>query len=152
MKHTPITRISETVVIPANAQALWKTVRNFSNIALWHRDVRDSTLEDGGPGDRVGAVRALHLKNGTLIREQLTALSDKDLTYSYSVIESPFPIAHHSSTVSFLSIEGGSKTLVAWSAEFALTQGDPDALADGIRQSVILAGFEGLAQLASKNR
>jgi hypothetical protein len=44
----------------------------------------------------------------------VTALSDKDMSYSYSVIESPLPLAYHSSTVSLLGVEGGAKTLATW--------------------------------------
>jgi hypothetical protein len=81
----------------------------------------------------------------------LPALSDKDMSYSYSVIESPLPLAYHSSTVSLLGIEGGAKTLATWCVEFRLTQGDPEQLANAIHSSVILPGFQGLSKLAVGN-
>jgi hypothetical protein len=84
-----------------------------------------------------------------LLREKVTAISDKDTTYSYSVIESPFPLAHHTSTVSLAPIGGGNRTVVTWSAEFSLREGDPSQVAANIRQSVVLLGFEGLRTLAS---
>jgi hypothetical protein len=73
--------------------------------------VEDCIIEGGGPADRVGAVRAIHLRDGAPLRERVTALSDKDMSYSYSVIESPLLLAYPSSTVSLL---GGAKTLATW--------------------------------------
>ncbi len=84
-----VTRISDSAIIDAPPELIWKILRDFSSIAQWHPEVQDCLIEDGGPSDRVGAIRAIHLRDGTPLREQLTALSDKDMSYSYSVIESP---------------------------------------------------------------
>ncbi len=144
-----LTRVSETTVIEGDPSPLWAILRDFSNVARWHPDVKDCVIEDGGPGDRVGAVRAIHLTTGMLIREKVTAISDKDMTYSYSVIESPFPLAYHTSTVSLARVDAADRTAVTWSAEFSLREGDPGQVATSIRQSVIFLGFEGLRTLAS---
>ena len=82
------------------------------------------------------------------MRKRVTALSDKDMSYSYSVIESPLPLAYHSSTVSLVGIGGGAKTLATWCVEFRLTQGDPEWMANVIYSGVILPGFQGLSKLA----
>jgi len=79
-------------------------LRDFSTLAQWHPAVQDCIIEGGGPADRGGAVRAIHLNYGTPLRERVTALSDNDMSYSCSVIESPLPLSYHSSTVSLLSI------------------------------------------------
>ena len=143
-----VTRISDGVIIDARPELLWKTLRDFSTIAKWHPEVQDCLIEDGGPSDRVGAIRAIHLRDGTPLRERVTALSDKDMSYSYSVIESPLPLAYHSSTVSLLSVQSGTKTLATWYVEFRLKQGDPEQMASAIHAGVILPGFQGLAKLA----
>ena len=145
-----ITRVSDSAIILASPETIWKTMRDFNNIALWHTDVRSSQIEDGGSGDQVGAVRFLHLQNGAPVRELLTALSDKDRTYSYSIIESPFPLLYHSSTVSLMPVEGGSKTLMTWYVEFTVKEGDASLLAAAIHKGVILAGFQGLAKFIAK--
>jgi hypothetical protein len=108
--------------------------------------VQSSRIEDGGSGDQVGAVRLLHLQNSAPVREQFTALSDKDRTYSYSIIESPFPLLYHSSTVSLMPVEGGSKALITWYVEFVVKEGDPNLLAASIHKGVILSGFQGLSK------
>src|SRR5262249_3975397 len=109
---TTITRLSDSTVINVAPEVIWRTLRDFGALIKWHPDVRDCVIEDGGSGDRVGSVRLIHLRDGTPVRERITALSDKDMSYSYSVIESPMPLAYHSSTVSLQAIEGGSKTLM----------------------------------------
>ena len=147
-----VTRVSETTVIEGDPSRLWAILRDFSNVARWHPDVKDSVIEDGGPGDRVGAVRALRLSSGIRIRERVTAISDKDMTYSYSVVESPFPLAYHTSTVSLAPVDGDNRIAVTWSVEFSLREGDPSQIATSIRQSVILLGFEGLRALASTHK
>ncbi len=146
-----VTRISDGTIINAPPELIWKTLRDFSTIAQWHPAVQDCIIEGGGPADRAGAVRAIHLRDGTPLRERVTALSDKDMTYSYSVIESPLPLAHHSSIVSLQGVEGGSKTLATWYVEFRLTQGAPEQMANTIHAGVILPGFQGLAKLGAGN-
>ena len=103
------------------------------------------------PLTALGQFARFHLRDGAPLRERVTALSDKDMTYSYSVIESPLPLAHHSSTVSLQGVEGGSKTVATWYVEFRLRQGDPDQVAKTIHAGVILPGFQGLAKLAAGN-
>jgi hypothetical protein len=145
------TRISDSAIIDAPPELIRKVLRDFSAVAQWHPAVEDCIIEGSGPADRVGAVRAIHLRDGTPLRERVTALSDKDMGYSYSVIDSPLPLAYHSSTVSLLGIEGGAKALATWYVEFRLTQGDPEQMANAIRSSVILPGFQGLSKLAVGN-
>ncbi len=145
-----VTRISDSAIIDASPELIWKTLRDFSTIAQWHPAVQDCVIEGGGVADRVGAVRAIHLRDGTPLRERVTALSDKDMSYSYSVIESPLPLAYHSSTVSLLGLEGGTKTLATWYVEFQSNQGDPEQMANAIRSGVILPGFQGIAKLGSR--
>jgi hypothetical protein len=150
-KPVTVTRLSDSAIIDAGPELIWKTLRDFSAIARWHLAVQDCIIEGDGLADRVGAVRAIHLRDGTPLRERVTALSEKDMSYSYSVIESPLPLEYHSSTVSLMGIAGGTKTLVTWYVEFRLTQGDPQQMANGIHAGVILPGFQGLAKLAADN-
>jgi len=146
-----LTRICDSAIIDAPTESIWKTLRDFGSIARWHPAVRDCLIEGGGPGDQVGAVRTIHLQDGTPLRERITALSDKDMSYSYSVIESPFALAYHSSTVSLLSVQASTMTFATWYVEFRLQQGDTQQMAGSIHSGVILPGFQGLIKLASKH-
>jgi hypothetical protein len=143
-----LTRIFDATILDVPPELIWETLRDFGGIVWSHPDVRDCLIEDGSSGNRIGAARTIHLADGTPIRERRTAISDKDLSYSYSVVEPPLSLAYHSSTVSWVAVEEGSRTLLTWSAEFTLGQGDPEQMADSIHSLVILPGFGGLAKLA----
>jgi hypothetical protein len=143
-----MTEVHASTVIDLPVAGLWQTLRDFGNIARWHPDVAESHLEEGGTANQVGAVRALHLRNGTPVRERLLALSDAEFYYTYSVIESPFPVRNHRSTVRLFPVTTSDQTFVPWEAEFEVTDGDPATMAQGVLQGVVLLGFEGLRGLA----
>jgi hypothetical protein len=108
----------------------------------WHPDVIECHLESGS-GQQAGAVRTIRLRNGIWIRERLLAISPQDRFYTYAVIESPLPIREHESTVRFTSLNN-SQTEVKWTAQFMVVEGDPKALADGVKVGVLDLGVEGL--------
>lgn len=64
------------------------------------------------------------------------------------VIEAPYPFRDHRSTVRLYPVTTSNQTFVTWEAEFVMLSGDADIIAQGILQSVILSGFEGLRKLA----
>ena len=59
------TRISDCAIIDAPPELVWKVLRGFSAVAQWHPAVENCIIEGGGPADRVGTVRAIHLRDGT---------------------------------------------------------------------------------------
>lgn len=140
-------RAYASAVIDRPIEEVWKRVHDFNNVAAWHPAVAESRVEDGGAGDRVGCVRVLRMADGARVRERLTALSDAEHSYSYSVVESPFPIRDHRSTVLFLPVTAGGRTFVQWSAEFEVTAGSADEMVDGVVHGTMLPGFAGLARL-----
>jgi uncharacterized protein YndB with AHSA1/START domain len=77
------TRISDGAIIDAPPELIWKVLRDFSAVAQWHPAVEDCIIEGGGPADRVGAVRAIHLPDGAPWRERVIALSDKVMNHPY---------------------------------------------------------------------
>ena len=145
-------RAYASAVIDSPVEDVWKHVHDFNNVAAWHPAVAESRVEDGGAGDRVGCVRVLRMTDGADVRERLTALSDTEHSYSYSVVDSPFPIRGHRSTVSFLPVTADGQTFVQWSAEFEVTAGNPDEVVEGVVQGTMMPGFAGLARLAGQPR
>jgi Polyketide cyclase / dehydrase and lipid transport len=134
--------VEQAEVIDASIGELWELVANFNNITSWHPDVASSQLEHGS-GMEAGSIRALHLRDGTPVREQLLAISAAEHSYSYSVIESPLPLKNHSSTVQFEPV-AANRTRVIWRADFEADGADPGELASGVKSSVIAAGIKGL--------
>jgi len=141
-------RAYASAVIDSPIDEVWRHVHDFNNVAAWHPAVAESSIEDAGQGDRVGCIRVLRMADGARVRERLTALSDKDHSYSYSVVESPFPIRGHYSTVSFVPVTADGRTFVQWSAEFEVTAGNAQDVVDGVVQGTMLPGFAGLARVA----
>jgi Polyketide cyclase / dehydrase and lipid transport len=143
-----LTHVERTVLIDATPQALWAHLRDFNNVAHWHPDVTDSRLA-AGRGDQPGAVRAIHLRNGMALQEQLIDRSDVAMRYVYTVLESPLPLAYHRSSVSLAAVGGGKRTQVTWQADFALAEAagiGVDDFAQGIAAGVMELGFKGMAQ------
>jgi Polyketide cyclase / dehydrase and lipid transport len=141
---SPLTRVSSSTVIEASVDAVWELLKNFGNISNWHPDVREARIESGGTGRKPGDIRSIRLQDGTPVREQLLAISDASKSYTYSVIEAPFPIRNHRSTLS-LSATPDDRTAITWMAEFAVDVGvDAAAIAAGVRKGVIETGFDGL--------
>jgi hypothetical protein len=136
--------VSASAVIDAPVDAVWALLENFGNVSRWHPDVSESRIEGGGSGRNPGDIRSIRLRDGTPVREKLSALSDASKSYTYSVIEAPFPIRNHSSTVR-LSTKPNDRTAITWTAEFTVDAGvDATALAAGVRTGVIESGLEGL--------
>jgi hypothetical protein len=145
-----LTHVSSSTVIDAPVDAVWALLGNFSNIAHWHPDVAESRIENGGTGRDLGDVRLLKLRDGTLIREKLLAISDEFKAFTYSLIEVPLPIEDYISTVS-LSVAPDNRTAIAWIAQFAVDDGvDPTTIASEVRTRVMELGFAGLKAAAGR--
>ena len=66
--------VSTSSVVPADAETVWRVVRDFDGLPTWHPAISASELEDGARTDQVGAVRHLTLGDGGAVRERLVAL------------------------------------------------------------------------------
>lgn len=62
---------------------IWTLVRDFDNYPRYIEGVAESRIEDGKPGDAVGAVRSFRMGNGW-VRQRLVALSDAERTFTYA--------------------------------------------------------------------
>ena len=137
-------RVYVSTVIGAPAASVWERVRDFNGLPNWLPSVRDSRIEDALPADRVGCVRSFHLQNGDHLRERLLGLSDFDLFQTYSILESPMPLADYVATLRLTPVTDGDRTFAEWSAEFECAEADEEGLVQGIGQNVFQAGFDSL--------
>jgi len=137
-------RVYVSSVINAPAAKVWERVRDFNALSKWHPRIRDSRIEEGLPADKVGCIRSMHLQNGDAIREQLLALSDYDMSYTYSMLEGPMPLADYVATLRLTPVTVEDRCFMEWSAEFECA---PEATADlvsGIGTNVFRGGMEAL--------
>ena len=125
----------------------WKLFREIypAPVAEPIDDPDTPEIEGGKPSDQVGCVRVLTLQDGARIRERLLEMSDLGCHYSYSILESPLPVANYRATLRLRRITDGNRTLADWSASF-----DPDppekqaATEDFVRKAVFQGGFDAL--------
>ena len=137
-------RVYVSSVVDAPAQRVWERVRDFNGLPRWHPRIAESHIEEGEPADRVGCIRNFRLQNGDQIREQLLALSDYDLVCTYSILDSPMPLADYVATLRLTPVSDGDRCFVEWSAEFACEPEVEQDLVTGISRDVFQTGFDAL--------
>ena len=137
-------RVFVSTVIGAPTDKVWERIRDFNGLPTWHPAIRESQIENAEPADKVGCIRDFSLQNGDRIREQLLGLSDYDMFFTYSILESPMPLENYVSTLRLTPITDGERTFAEWSAEFDCALEEEAGLVDGIGTNVFQGGFESL--------
>jgi hypothetical protein len=141
-----VVRVYTSSVIDAAAEAVWDVVRDFNALSRWHPLIVDSRIENSQASDKVGCIREIRLRDGGRIREQLLTLSDFDYQCTYSILESPMPLANYIATLKLTPITDGNRAFAEWSAEFDCDEAQERELAENIGQGVFQAGFNALKQ------
>lgn len=129
--------VEESVQLNAKPAAVWALVGDYNGLYRWHPAVAKSERED--------KTRVLTLGNGAQITEMLLSKNEQQHNYTYSITESPLPVADYKSSISVQSDgQGGSK--VIWSSSFNAA-GASDSDAEGAIRGVYQAGLENLDKL-----
>ena len=137
-------------VIPAPAGTVWQTVRDFNGLPNWTPFVAESRIEQNMPADRVGCIRNFSLKDGGRIRERLLALSDYEMSCTYSILESPMGVENYIATLSLTPVTDGNQTFAEWTAEFDAAPEREGELVQFIGGSVFQAAFNSLKERLSR--
>jgi len=137
-------KVFTSSVIDAPAERIWAVIRDFNGMPGWHPAIADSRIEQNHPSDKVGCIRSFTLKDGGRIREQLLALSDFDLSVTYSILESPMGVDNYIATLRVTPITDGNRAFAEWTAEFDCVEGRERELAQLIGQGVFQGGFDAL--------
>jgi hypothetical protein len=141
-----MTQVYISSVINAPAPDVWRVVRNFNGLPDWTPFVAESRIEQNLPPDQIGCVRNFTLRSGSRIRERLLALSDYDLSCTYSILESDMGVENYISTLSLTPVTDGNVTFAEWTADFDCAEEREQALIQQIGQSVFQAAFTHLKQ------
>lgn len=141
-----MTRVYVSSVIPAPAANVWRRVRDFNGLPEWTPFVAESRIEQGLPSDKVGCIRNFILTDGGTIREQLLALSDYDMSCTYSILESPMGVEDYIAKLSLTPVTDGNVTFAQWQADFDCAPEREQALIDQIGKNVFQAAFNALRQ------
>ncbi|HEV3427705.1 MAG TPA: SRPBCC family protein [Paraburkholderia sp.] len=110
---------SASIRIAATPDAVWQLIGGFNSLPDWLPYIPTSELSEGG------RVRRLATPGGDVIVERLEAFDHRQRSYSYSILQAPFPVTGYRSTLSVTAIEDGQAAQVDWSGEFT-----PDGVSD----------------------
>lgn len=134
-------KVIRSTILPAPVEAVWAMLRDFNGHDQWHPAVDTSQIERGREADRVGCIRRFKLTDGAELREQLLALSDADMAYSYCLLETPIPLLNYVSHVQLIPVTDLDHTFWQWTGSFDTPPGEQDALADMVGNDIYDAGF-----------
>ena len=131
-------------VIAAPAGSVWSVIRNFNGLPDWTPFVAESRIEQNMRPDQVGCIRNFSLRDGGRIRERLLALSDYDMSCTYSILESPMGVENYVATLSLTPITDGDATFAEWTADFDAPDAREPELVQSIGRDVFQAAFTAL--------
>lgn len=112
-------RCCNSIVVDAPISEVWRTIRDFHDMA-WATGVVSSITNPGTvPGDQAGARRIL---NG-VFEETLLSLHDPTRSFSYRVDDGPGPLARgtvreYIGRVQLLPVTENATTFVIWESTF----------------------------------
>jgi len=131
-------KVSMSQQLNVSADQAWQLVGGFNALPDWHPAVENSELTEEGQ------QRTLALAGGGKIVEKLENMDDGSRTYTYSIVESPLPIANYTATI---KITGeGDNCKIDWSSEFDAV-GAPEGDAMEAIQGIYQAGFDNLKKM-----
>lgn len=134
-------KVIRSTIMPAPVEAVWDMLRDFNGHDQWHPAIATSQIERGLPSDKVGCVRKFKLGDGSELREQLLALSDADLAYSYCLLETPIPLFNYVSHVRLIPVTDTDHTYWQWEGQFDTPADQREAMAALVGNDIYDAGF-----------
>lgn len=106
-----------STVLEHSPADVWALIRDFANYA-WAGVTGEAIIEDGRPGDAVGAVRSVRTGERH-IRQRLLAHSDIERSYTYEFAGPiPFPVQNYRATLRVTPVVDGGRAFVDWWATF----------------------------------
>lgn len=134
-------KVIRSTVLAAPVEAVWDMLRDFNGHDQWHPAIASSVIERRLPSDKVGCVRRFKLQDGSELREQLLALSDADLAYSYCLLETPIPLFNYVSHVRLIPVTDADHTYWQWEGHFNTPAETRDAMIATVGTDIYNAGF-----------
>ncbi|MBN3761551.1 SRPBCC family protein [Burkholderia sp. Ac-20365] len=95
----------------ASPDAVWQLIGGFNSLPDWLPYIPGSELSEGG------RVRRLSNLAGEVIVERLEAFDNTARSYTYSILQAPFPVTGYRATLRVQEVEDGA-TQVEWFGEF----------------------------------
>ena len=134
-------KVSLSSAYPVSPEVIWKMIGGFNSLPNWHPAVAKCDIESKGNA----TLRRLHLMGGGTILEKLEKSDEDGQSYSYTILESPLPVANYSATIRVSEAEGGGCS-IEWSSEFE-PKGAPETDASKVVEGIYQAGFDNLRKM-----
>ena len=118
-----------SIEIPASVDQVWQLMGGFDSLPDWLPFIPKSVVSEGG------RVRTLTTSDGGTVIERLEAFDNRQRSYSYSIIQAPFPVVDYLSTIAVVATADSNITRVEWSGSFTpvnVNDADAKALFSGI--------------------
>lgn len=123
-------------------EKVWAIIGDFCGIQSWHPAVESCT-----PSEKDGAqFRTLALKGGGTIVEKLESWNEAEHAYTYSIVESPLPVANYTSTLSVKADDDGGAG-IRWLGNFD-AKGATDEEAKAVIEGIYEAGLAAILEKA----
>jgi hypothetical protein len=100
------------IEISVQADKVWQLIGGFNALPNWLPYITYSELQEEG------RVRHLANPDGGAIIEPLMAFDEKQRSYSYHILQAPFPVKDYFSTLRVKSTPDGNGSRVEWFGEF----------------------------------
>ncbi len=139
-----LVRLSRSTVVDAPVGMIWHLLRDFNSHASWHPAISASHIQADEPPDSVGAVRVFRLADGSLLSEQLIALSDREHELTYCLLEAPLPLIDYVATMRLRPVTDGDRTFITWESRFRPPKDQAVRLARLVSDDIYDAGFAAL--------
>jgi NADPH:quinone reductase len=145
-------RVSRSTIIEAPVDAVWAVLRDFNSHERWHPAVAASQIEQRRASDEVGCVRDFRLaEGGAGLREQLLAVSDRDFTLTYCILDAPFPLEGYVATIRLKPVTDGDRTFWSWESRFSAPPDRAEELKQLVGEGIYEAGFAAVRSLFARN-
>lgn len=124
-------KASASLDLPVSAEDVWKLVGGFQALPDWLPMIVESLPQEGGH------VRHLRTADGTIIVERLHSYDAEACTYSYSIVEGPFPVTEYLATLK-VEATGDKSSKVTWGGSFT-----PVGVSDAEVETLFKGVYEG---------
>ncbi|MBK0055064.1 SRPBCC family protein [Stenotrophomonas sp. S39] len=126
---------SASLTVPASADRVWNLIGGFDSLPDWLPYIPTSTLSEGG------RVRHLANPDGDAIVERLEAFDQAGRSYTYSILQAPFPVTGYRSTLRVVELDHGAR--IDWSGAFTPV-GVSDEAASALFEGIYRDGLRAL--------
>jgi uncharacterized protein YndB with AHSA1/START domain len=134
-----------TIDLSVPPDEVWQLIGGFGSLPDWLPFIPQSKLTDGG------RVRHLQSPDGQTIVERLEKYDLSARTYSYSILQAPFPVTGYLATITVTPADGGKGSHVEWAGTFT-PKGVTDAEVHKLFHGIFAGGLKALADGYAKKK